>query len=216
MLTMVMMMKTMTMMVMIMIIWWESCVEAASELLSHRGSFTMEGGRQKQWVQLKNMMLMPMMIELFFIKVAYVLILGIRNVFFLLGNVSPTLKRIQGQAWPGKVRISGQGQVLLVEGVKWWRWSSWRFANQRFLRPPPTAKRPCSLSLANYAFWKSRAMRIFFKKTFHLLGGVPVADIQHHLLLSCCIGDVRMWFKWWQVWEQGFLGKASLITFAKG
>ena len=48
MLTMVMMMKTMTMMVMIMIIWWESCVEAASELLSHRGSFTMEGGRQKQ------------------------------------------------------------------------------------------------------------------------------------------------------------------------
>lgn len=181
------MMMKMIMMVMVMIIWWESCVEAASELLSHRGSFTMEGGRQKQWVQLKNMMLMPMMIELFFIKVAYVFILDILTVFFLLENVSPTLKRIQGQAWPGKVRISGQGQVLLVEGVKWWRWSSWRFANQRFLRPPPTAKRPCSLSLANYAFWKSPAMRISFKKTFHLLGGVPVANIQHHLLLSCCI-----------------------------
>ena len=109
-----------------------------------------------------------------------------------------------------------EGEVLLVDGVKWWRWWLWQVANQRFLRPPPTAKRPCSLSLANYAFWKSRAMRIFFKKTFHLLGGVPVADIQHHLLLSCCIGDVRMWFKWWQVWEQGFLGKGSLITFAKG
>ena len=41
-LTMMMLTKT------VMIIWWESCVEAASELLSHRGSFTMEGGRQKQ------------------------------------------------------------------------------------------------------------------------------------------------------------------------
>ena len=49
MMTLTMMMKMIMMvMVTVMIIWWESCVEAASELLSHRGSFTMEGGRQKQ------------------------------------------------------------------------------------------------------------------------------------------------------------------------
>ena len=85
------MMMKMIMMVMVMIIWWESCVEAASELLSHRGSFTMEGGRQKQWVQLKNMMLMPMMIELFFLS-GVCLDIGYSQSFLLVRKCQPNFE----------------------------------------------------------------------------------------------------------------------------
>ena len=46
-----------------------------------------------------------------------------------------------------------EGEVLLVDGVKWWRWWLWQVANQRFLRRPANSKET-SLPLATHLLSK--------------------------------------------------------------